>query len=86
MAHKIVQMSRLVFHFFLIYNAPWLANELIVQQKGDEIMNIDREIELLAEKLLHNEITPEEHVKEYNRLIKLECEYNHEGWRPHENI
>ena len=49
-------------------------------------MNIDREIELLAEKLLHNEITPEEHVKEYNRLIKIECEYNNEGWRPHENI
>lgn len=35
-------------------------------------MSLEKRIEILGQKLLNGEITPEQHVEEYNRLIALE--------------
>ena len=40
----------------------------------------------LGQKLMNGEITPEEHVKEYNRLLKEMSEKYDSQWRPHEHI
>lgn len=50
-------------------------------------MNTDQLLAELGEKLLSGEITPEEHVEEYNRLITAEANsFLDAGWHPHENI
>lgn len=50
-------------------------------------MNFEREYEILAEKFLNDEISLEEHVEEYNRLVETEsCQVDYIGWRPHEHI
>lgn len=49
-------------------------------------MSLDKEYEILAEKLLNDEITLEEHLEQYNRLIASECKDDSLGWRPHEHI
>ena len=49
-------------------------------------MNYEKEFELLAEKLLHDEISVEEHVEAYNRLIEKQSRDEGLGWRPHEHI
>lgn len=50
-------------------------------------MNTDQLLNELAQRLLSGEITPEEHVEEYNKLIAAEARsYLDSGWHPHENI
>ena len=40
-------------------------------------MNSENAFKQLGQKLMNGEITPEEHVKEYNRLLKEMSEKNH---------
>lgn len=47
---------------------------------------IDKKIEKLAKQLLNDEITLEEHVRQYNKLIQEESDKDIEGWQPHERI
>lgn len=47
---------------------------------------IDKKIDRLAQKLFNGEITPEEHVKQYNQLIQEENAREDHGWQPHEHI
>lgn len=47
-------------------------------------MNSENAFKQLGQKLMNGEITPEEHVKEYNRLLKEMSEKYDSQWRPHE--
>ncbi len=49
-------------------------------------MNSENAFKQLGQKLMNGEITPEEHVKEYNRLLKEMSEKHDSQWRPHEHI
>ena len=45
-------------------------------------MNSENAFKQLGQKLMNGEITPEEHVKEYNRLLKEMSEKYDSQWRP----
>ena len=50
-------------------------------------MNTEKKLSELGRKLLLGEITPEQHVEEYNKLIAAEsAKRSNGGWQPHENI
>ena len=57
------------------------------RQNKRRVKNEFREcIKKLGQKLMNGEITPEEHVKEYNKLLRELAEKYDSQWRPHEHI
>ena len=49
-------------------------------------MNSENAFKKLGQKLMNGEITPEEHVKEYNKLLRELAEKYDSQWSPHEHI
>ena len=66
----------------------YLSSVKILEQnkRSVEKMNSENAFKQLGQKLMNGEITPEEHVKEYNRLLKEMSEKYDSQWRPHEHI
>lgn len=66
----------------------------ILQQKfSDGKMNrqefrthIELEFSKLEDELMNDEITPDQHIKKYNKLIEKEAEMHIEPFQPHEHI
>lgn len=56
------------------------------QNKRRVKMNSENAFKKLGQKLMNGEITPEEHVKEYNKLLREMAEKYDSQWRPHEHI
>ena len=56
------------------------------KQRSVEKMNSENAFKQLGQKLMNGEITPEEHVKEYNKLLREMSERYDSQWRPHEHI
>ena len=69
------------------YHSKKPCVKILEQNKRSvEKMNSENAFKQLGQKLMNGEITPEEHVKEYNRLLKEMSEKYDSQWRPHEHI
>lgn len=68
-----------------LYNKK-LCVKILDKIKGELKMNSENAFKKLGQKLMNGEITPEEHVKEYNKLLRELAEKYDSQWRPHEHI